>query len=232
MSEEAEHLAVRLIAEGYLPRADELVMKALSDQAFRDELDRRLAACGLIVLDNPYASHIAVAVAPNCAREVFGREDHWISNTLHLSKPDIALLVVLWALLIIPKRERQLAHLDEGGQANLIDTPSAVDEQPKEFVLEQTLVADFQHLWKRRYILNRLTILARHKFIVLHDGKILEGPRLDLVMDYSRMAPRITDAILKNYREISERRRSEFSQESKGQDTDDSRSEQEESDDV
>lgn len=209
MHEDVAQLAVRLIAASVLPREDPAVVRALTDQVFREELDRRLMACGLVLLDNPYAAHVGIAVTAENAKSVFGREDRWLSNTLDLSKPDVMLLVVLWALLIIPKRERQLARMEASGQATLLDSPAGMDRQPHESVALNTLLADFQHRYKSTYLRTRLQILARHKFIVMDDGQIREGPRLDLVMDYAKMAPRIKDGILSDYRAVVEARRSE-----------------------
>jgi hypothetical protein len=209
MQEEAAQLAGRLIAMGFLPREDPAVVRALTDQPFRDELDRRLAACGLVLLDNPYAAHVAVAMAREFAKGVFGRDDHWVSNTLGLSKPEITLLVVLWALLIIPKRERQLARVEQSGQTPLIADGVGIDREPREFVLERTLVEDFKYLWAPTYIRRCLAILARHKFISIEGGEIFEGPRLDLIMDYAKMAPRVKEGILADYRKVVEARRNE-----------------------
>lgn len=209
MQEDAAELAVRLIAEGCLAREDKAVVRALTDQPFRVELDRRLGACGLMLLDNPYAAHVAVAVAPAFTKGVFGRDDQWLSNSLGLSKPEITLLVILWALLIIPKRERQLTRTEPSGQASLIAANLPIDREPREFVLERTLIEDFKHLWAPTYVRQRLKILARHRFITLQDGKIHEGPRLDLIMDYAKMAPRIKEGILADYQKIVEVRRQE-----------------------
>ena len=43
----------------------ELVRRALVDETFRLELDRRLADVGLRLLDNPYAAHVGVALSSN-----------------------------------------------------------------------------------------------------------------------------------------------------------------------
>jgi hypothetical protein len=210
MHEDVAQLAVRLIASSVLPRNDPSVVRALTDQVFREELDRRLMACGLVLLDNPYAAHIGIAVMPENAKSVFGREDRWLSNTLDLSKPDVMLLVILWALLIIPKRERQLTRVEASGQTTLLDSQATVNREPHESVALNTLLADFQHRYKPTYLRTRLQILARHKFIVIDDGQIREGPRLDLIMDYAKMAPRIKDGILSDYRAVVEARRSEL----------------------
>lgn len=207
MHEEATQLAARLIATGFLPREDKAVVRALTDQLFRDEVDRRLAACGMVLLDNPYAAHIAVALASSTEKDVFSTEDRRLSNTLGLSKPEITLLVVLWALLIIPKRERQLTRTDPSGQAALLPANTKIDRASHEMIPLRTFLEDFKHLGAITYIRRCLGILARHRFIVIERENIFEGPRLDLIMDYAKMAPRIKDGILADYRRISEARR-------------------------
>lgn len=207
MQEEATQLAARLIAMGFLPREDKMVVRALIDQPFRVEVDRRLAACGLVLLDNPYAAHVAVALEPAFAKNFFNTDDRCLSNTLGLSKPEIALLAVLWALLIIPKRERQLMREGPNGQTPLLPEHIKIDRTPHAPIPLRTFIEDFKHLGAPTYIQRCLRILARHRFIVIEKEKILEGPRLDLIMDYAKMTPRIKDGILADYRRISEARR-------------------------
>lgn len=207
MHEEAAQLAARLIATGFLPREDKAVVRALTDQLFRDEVDRRLGACGMVLLDNPYAAHVAIGLAPSTEKDVFSSEDRWLSNTLGLSKPEVTLLVVLWALLIIPKRERQLKRTDPNGQASLLPSNTKIDRASHETIPLRTFLEDFKHLGATTYIRRCLGILARHRFIIIERENILEGPRLDLIMNYAKMAPRIKDGILADYRRMSEARR-------------------------
>ena len=69
-----------------------------------------MAACGLHLLENPYAAHIAVGLKREMEDAVFGQQDNWLSNNMGLQRDGVALLVVLWALIILPKRERQVAR--------------------------------------------------------------------------------------------------------------------------
>ena len=64
------------------------------------EIERRLAACGLRLLDNPYATHIALGLAGAAEEPVLARNGQWLSSNLGLARDCVALLVVLWALLI------------------------------------------------------------------------------------------------------------------------------------
>src|SRR5277367_4918702 len=108
MHDETAALVARLLAQRWLPRNDAQARKALLDEAFREDLDRRLASVGLELREHPYSAHIGIAVARSAERSVFGGSDSWVSNNLQLDRDAIALLVVVWALIVLPKRQRQI----------------------------------------------------------------------------------------------------------------------------
>ena len=114
METEIKTLTARLLAHRVVPRGDALAKKALLDDSFRLELDKSLAAVGLRLVENPYAEHIAVALLPEMTEPVFGSGDAWLNNNLGLPRDGVALLVILWALIILPKRERQIARVEAG----------------------------------------------------------------------------------------------------------------------
>ena len=91
----------KLLAHQHLPRQDKLVRKALTDELFRQDLDSRLHACGLKFLDNPYAGHVTLVLDRDMEQAVLGEQETWLSNTMNLDRSAIALLMVLWALIII-----------------------------------------------------------------------------------------------------------------------------------
>ncbi|MEO8440965.1 MAG: hypothetical protein ABI547_00610 [Betaproteobacteria bacterium] len=201
MTDDAQVLIARLITERWVPRADTLSRRVLVDEDFRGEIERRLAACGLRLLDNPYATHIALGLAAAVAEPVLAREEQWLSSNLALSRDCVALLVVLWALLILPKRERQVARRDNTetqqndmfGLEKSIPTGDVVEGR----LPERTLVADFgKQLGGKSRISINLGILSRHGFIERHQGVIHEGPLLDLALDHGVLAPRILDGAL------------------------------------
>lgn len=201
MDEELSGFIVRLLARGFLPRTDDAVINILTDPQRREALDRRLAGCGLKLLDNPFAAHVALGIQPDVARSVFQDDDRWLSNTLGLSKIEIALLVVLWTLLILPKRARQQSRAD-GPQEGLFDSLRPLSRNATEHVSEEMLYEEFSHLAARNYLSQRLSILARHKFIVRRSGEITEGPLLDLAFDYNTMAARVIEGTLSDIKEI------------------------------
>jgi hypothetical protein len=202
MEKDARLLVARLLAHQYLPRQDRLVRKALTDEPFRQELESRLHACGLKFLDSPYAGHVTLALDRDMEQGVLGEHETWLSNTMNLDRSAIALLIVLWALIILPKRQRQLERKEWG--ENQEQTELFADEKPLETgrkvsapVSRTALIADFgDKLGKATRIRMNLGTLARLGFIVQRQEEIYEGPLLDLLLDYQQLAGRVLDGAL------------------------------------
>jgi len=70
MSDDSQILIARLVAHQTLRRDDKMVKRALSDEHFRAEVDARLAACGMKLLDNVYADHVTLALQRNIEPKV------------------------------------------------------------------------------------------------------------------------------------------------------------------
>lgn len=202
MNDPVAALIARLLAERWLPREDELARQALTDAGFREELDRRLSAAGLRLLDHPYAAHVGIAVAKAQEAAVFAGPKAWSASNLGLDRDAVALLVVLWSLLILPKRQRQISRVEadrdqEQAQIFAEMKPVPVGEEVAEPVAERTLLADFgDRLGGKMRINMNLGALARHGFIVRRKERIYEGPLLDLAFDYERTARRVLDGAL------------------------------------
>jgi hypothetical protein len=202
MERDLQILVARLAAQRVLPRRDPLVKKALTDELFFNALSERLSACGLELVEHPYADHVALRVRRELEQPVFGGEDAWLSNNLDLKRDQIALLVVLWALLILPKRQRQIerqtaAELRNQAEMFATEKPLPTAAQLGISVAEATLVADFgAQLGGKTRISIALGVLSRVGFIERRDTRIFEGPLLDLVLDYNRMAQRVLDGTL------------------------------------
>lgn len=202
MEQEVRLLVARLLARQYLPRQDKLVRKALTDEPFRQELESRLSACGLKFLDSPYAGHVTLALTSDMEQGVLGDQETWLSNTMNLDRSAIALLAVLWALIILPKRQRQIERKEWG--ENQEQTELFADEKPLETgrkvsapVSRSALIADFgEKLGKATRIRMNLGTLARLGFIIQRQEEIHEGPLLDLLLDYQQLAGRVLDGAL------------------------------------
>ena len=202
MEHELKTLTARLLAQRWLSRSDKLVRRALVDETFRLELDRRLADVGLRLLDNPYAAHVGVALEAELAEPVFGAGREYAASNMGLTRDEIALLVIIWALIVLPKRERQVTrqNLANEGQEELFaaEQPVAHGAEVSAGVSEASLIADFgARLGGKTKVRNfALGKLARLGFIERRNGQILEGPLLDVALDYRLLADRIIHGTL------------------------------------
>ncbi|ENO87028.1 hypothetical protein [Thauera linaloolentis] len=201
MEHELKTLTARLLAQRWLPRSDRMVRRALVDESFRVELDRRLADVGLQLLDNPYAAHVGVALQADMGEPVFGANREYAASNLGLTRDEIALLVVIWSLIVLPKRERQVTRRErtDDGQADMFggDKPVAHGDSVSGNLAESSLLADFgPRLGGKTRMAIALGKLARLGFIERRAGVIGEGPLLDVALDYRVMADRIIHGTL------------------------------------
>ena len=201
MDQAVATLTARLLAHRVLPRTDPLARRALLDENFRRDLDQQLAAVGLQLLENPYAEHIAVALLPAMTEPVFGSGEAWLNNNLGLPRDGVALLVIVWALIILPKRERQLARV-EAGRENQSDMfgeqkPLPTGDSVSVGISEDALYADFgKQLGGRTRFAANLGRLVNLGFLNRRNKWLEEGPMLDLMIDYAQLAPRIIEGAL------------------------------------
>jgi hypothetical protein len=199
--DDAQQLAAQLLARRWLPRSHPLVKRALIDTELWNALGARLAGVGLQLVDNVHADHIAVALLRPAESAVFGETGLAANNNLDLPRDGVALLVVLWSLIVLPKRQRQVARSDaiHAGQGEMFATdkplPQAAAVSP--LISYRSLLADFgDQLGKKLRLDTNLKLLERHGFITRRGEDIAEGPLLDLLIDYDLLAPRILDGAL------------------------------------
>jgi len=198
----AARLIARLLAQRYLPREDAEVRRLLVDSGLREEVEQRLAACGLRLLAQPFASHVGLALTRDSESAVFEQHDTWQASNIGLPKDAVALLVILWALIILPKRERQLAGeaTQQDAQSELFETVKLTPQahEASRGIAENLLLEDYAKLLggKARITNFILPQLSRLGFIERKNKIIHEGPLLDLAFDYAEMAPRILQGAL------------------------------------
>src|SRR5512146_1200927 len=197
----AARLIARLLALRYLPREDKEVRRLLVDASFRHEVDQRLAASGLRLLAHPFAAHVGIALTRECESAVFEQNDAWQSSNLGLPKDAVALLVILWALIILPKRERQLAGeaAQQESQGEMFETVklTPLAHEASRGIAENILLEDYgKLLGGKARVQFALPQLSRLGFIERKNKVIHEGPLLDLAFDYAEMAPRILQGAL------------------------------------
>ena len=200
MNDESQVLIARLLAHQTLKRDDKSVKRALSDEQFRAEIDTRLLACGMKLLDNVYADHVTLALVREVEPKVFGARDMWQNNNFGLTRDGVALLVVLWAQIILPKRERQESHQNAGQNQNDMfgkDKPLPRADESSAGISYKALLADFgSKLGKKTRMDINLSQLAKLGFVERRGDVILEGPLLDLMMDTDVMRQRIINGAL------------------------------------
>ncbi len=200
MNDEAQILIAQLLTHQTLRRDDKRVKRALSDELFRADLDTRLAACGLKLLDNVYADNVTLALTREVEPKIFGARDVWQNNNFGLARDGVALLVVLWALIILPKRERQEAHQHaEQDQNDMFgkDKPLPRAEDTSIGMSYKALLADFgDKLGKKTRMDMNLGQLRTLGFIERRGDTIVEGPLLDLMMDTDVLKERIINGAL------------------------------------
>lgn len=199
--DEAAMLAAQLLARRWLPRNHPLVRKALIDRELWEALGQRMAAVGMKVVDNVHADHIATALLRPAERAVFGEQGLSANNNLDLPRDGVALLVVLWSLIVLPKRQRQVARSDalHAGQGEMFasDKPLPPAASVSPLVSYRSLLADFgDQLGKKLRMDTNLRLLERHGFITRKGEDIAEGPLLDLLIDYDQLAARVLDGSL------------------------------------
>lgn len=201
METELRTLTARLLAHRSIPRSDVLARRALVDDSFRHALDNRLATVGLQLLDNPYAAHIAVGLTEDMREPVFGQGREYAASNVGLTRDELAWLMVIWALIVLPKRERQVNRrsLHDDGQDDMFgaETPVEHGEAVSGALSEASLAADFGNRLGGKTKLNfALGKLARLGFIERRGGQVLEGPLLDVLLDYRILADRVIHGTL------------------------------------
>jgi hypothetical protein len=199
--DDAALLVAELLAQRWLPRSHPRVRRALIDAELWQQLEARLAAVGLRLVDNIHADHVSVALLRASEGAVFGEAGIGANNNLELPRDGVALLVVLWSLIVLPKRERQAARAGalDAAQPEMFASdkplPRAAQASPK--LSYRSLLADFgDRLGRKMRLDGNLKMLERHGFIERRGDEIGEGPLLDLLLDYDILAPRILEGAL------------------------------------
>jgi hypothetical protein len=200
MNDDSQILIARLLTHQTLRRDDKLVKRVLSDEQFRADVDARLLATGMKLLDNVYADHVTLALHRAIEPKIFGARDIWQNNNFGLARDGVALLVVLWALIILPKRERQETHQQADDEQNDMfgkEKPVPRAEDTSIGIPYKALLADFgDKLGKKTRLDMNLGILSRLGFIERRGDILFEGPLLDLLMDTDQLKERIINGAL------------------------------------
>lgn len=187
---EAALVCARLLREGTIARAE---LSALDHPDIRHEVERRLEAVGLVLATSAYSDHVGVRLSP----EVTGDTAFDAASNLGLRADACALLVILWARLVLQKRTaadtRQVP-----GQASLLPGEQAAAAQrfmPQ--VRLETLFREFGAALGSRTRIKGLVSQLRRLGFLGGRGEVIEaGPLLELGVDGERMIAFIRRKVL------------------------------------
>lgn len=157
------------------------------DEELREEVERRLGLAGMTLAESFYSDWFAVRMAGDIEADL--RFD-WAVNQ-RLPKGALALLVVLWSKMVLPRRaaaDRRIGP-DEAN-LDLFEEPKPADWVVK--IPREALLAEFAPRFGRSNVLRYLGTLKRYGFVKEdRANRLYEGPLLDLMVDGQRMATEV-----------------------------------------
>lgn len=186
----ATTICARLLRAGAVPRAE---LPDLDFPEVRREVERRLQAVGLVLATSAYSDHVGIRLSP----EVTADSAFDAASNLGLRSDACALLVILWARLVLQKRTaadtRELpgqTALFTGGQAE-----AARSFRPS--VRLEALVREFRPVLGGRSRIQALVTQLRRLQFLGGLGEVIEaGPLLELGIDGERMIGYIRREVL------------------------------------
>ncbi len=179
--DDATLTCARLVREGTVPRSE---LRVLDHPDVRAEVERRLAAVGLTLATSAYSEHVGIRLSA----EVTSDRAFDAASNLGLKSDACALIVVLWARLVLQKRTAQSTR-DVPGQSELLGehrSEAARDYRPS--VRFAAIVREFGHvLGSATHIRSLVTQLRKLGFAGGRSDVIEAGPLLELGIDGERM---------------------------------------------
>jgi hypothetical protein len=179
--DEATRICARLLREGTVPRAE---LPDLDFPEVRGEVERRLREVGLVLATSVYSEHVGIRLSP----DVTADSAFDAASNLGLRSDACALLVILWARLVLQKRTAE-ERREVPGQGALFaagKTAAARGFRPR--VRLEALVREFRPvLGGRSRIQSLVTQLRRLGFLAGYGEQIEAGPLLELAIDGERM---------------------------------------------
>lgn len=194
----ANVICAKLISRKALPKSE--VKELFRDENLRAQVEELLRSTGLELATHIYTDHVTVKVCKSMESAVF--EDgngSYLTTNLNLSRGAVTLLVILWAKLILPKRQMQIERkgLDDTGQIAFLHERRPIPQKELVKLKEEALLADFgAKLGGKTKFGQYLAELGRNGFIHRREGALTEGPLMDTLIDYGILASRIIDGCL------------------------------------
>jgi hypothetical protein len=188
----AEEICAHLLIFPYLQR--DKFKDLLLDDHLRDEVARRLDRVGMRLAESFYSDHFAVKPKESIEADI--RFD-WASNR-RLPRGAVALLVVLWARLVMPRRIARDQRMNPDEPADLFPE----QKRAKDYVVKvpkEALLAEYGDRFGRSNMLRYMGLLKRLGFVREdRSGRLFEGPLLDLLIDGQKLATEIQAGVLRD----------------------------------
>jgi hypothetical protein len=178
--EEVTRIVGALLRDGYVRRAD---APEMTRQDVQEEVRRRLREVGLDLLLSPYSDAWGACLNEQAA-QLLGPD--WLENQ-GLQRNALALIVVLWSKLILPRRIIQDKKIGTVGQQPLPGMELAlqqVEEGKALTVSLDQLYADFGKRFGAKGRLSGLLTQLKNLGIIEFEQKneIHAGPMLDVIL--------------------------------------------------
>ena len=188
--DEAMLACARLVREGTVPRAE---LPGLDQPEQRAEIERRLAGVGLTLATSAYSEHVGIRLAP----AVVGDAAFDAASNLGLRSDACALIVILWARLVLQKRTAQASRQVPGQGELLANDQSDAARTYRPQVRMATLVNEFGAVLGSETSIRRLVSQLRNLGFAGGRGDVVEaGPLLELGIDGERMVAWIRREVL------------------------------------
>jgi hypothetical protein len=170
-----------LVNGGPRPKA---ALPELDHPDIRREVERRLESIGLTLAVSAYSDHVGLRLSPLVA----SAEEFDAASNLDLKADACALLVILWAKLVLQKRTAADSH-ETPGQRQIFAGDEA--EEARRFtprLRQTTLAKEFGKVLGSKSRIKGLVTQLRKLGFVAGRGEMIEaGPLLELAIDGERM---------------------------------------------
>lgn len=174
-------ICARLLRAGAVPRAE---LPELDFPEVRRDVERRLQAVGLLLATSAYSEHVGIRLSS----EVTADSAFDAASNLGLRSDACALLVILWARLVLQKRTAADSRELPGQGEIFTGERAAAARGFRPSVRLEALVREFRAvLGGRSRIQSLVTQLRRLQFLAGHGEVIEAGPLLELGIDGERM---------------------------------------------
>jgi hypothetical protein len=178
----AEEIASHLLIERWLSKR--VYRDLLLDDELRAAVQRRVGMVGLELVESFTSDYFALRLKRAVEGDI---SFDWATNT-RWSRGVVALLVVLWAKLILPRRLEP-------------DTPASAEPKPEPIapptVTRDQLYAEFGRKFGKTAFARYLGQLKSAGFVYEdRAGNLREGPLLDLLIDGVQMSQKLRDSVL------------------------------------